>query len=702
MPQIDRSPVEGSIASTSPDTSYTAVQAGMHQVLARRPPPPEQRFAGERFSMNDLPAPATEQFGSQDSVLNAVTGPSPSTRDPPTSDPLANYDPAPPSSPPCRPGPATVRQSISTVPGARSSDSQPGTATLSFAKHESSVWPYSSQISGRTRSRSGTATRDVLPVGSHPSLPEHSGLPTSPLNNPASSPGRQTLSTVLGATSSDSPTGTGVKETPAGSGPSVLGLSERPSSPLSTASGATTSHTSRKKRRVSSTGRPLKRSVRRSLHAASEDTPQRSDPEMPAGSPVNSKTNVRPHSPPVSGVRQSRSDTASPPQSQRTGSRHAAPRASERPADTPGSRKRTHSETSSECEPVEVHAPPFFTLDKDWIINTPVSKAIEEQGFYICQEGLRFPSAECAKTIFRDLEIYIEHDKNDKVHLTNCLHSLFHQILVQNPYAYLTALAAMKAENHRLISLPVPPLVFSDSHDSPLADPGFPYAKFIANERQVPATRLLFSGYGCKMRIPRALCSKAEVKEWWEKCGGDLEVAATQLPLEDFANAEVPRGQFISFPPQKPYYLQSNPSTTKVGTQIIHEIRYIPVSYDSELDFAYCPQLTYDMISNWNRDLVGPVITGWGALSDSEFSDKRFPSAIELRGVWHIGDALLGLTSWNSPLVQFELEELFTADEGEWYNREFVHEIMIAWMRKLKAMTEAIELVYQQTFAGVI
>ncbi|PUU73570.1 hypothetical protein B9Z19DRAFT_1134991 [Tuber borchii] len=122
------------------------------------------------------------------------------------------------------------------------------------------------------------------------------------------------------------------------------------------------------------------------------------------------------------------------------------------------------------------------------------------------------------------------------------------------------------------------------------------------------------------------------------------------------------------------------------------KVRYLSLTPNGELDFDYWPTGNYEQISRLNRDLLTPPVTGWG--TDAQYGWTLAKVAIELQGVWAIGDALLGLISWHSPLVQLELHELFDAGDGGWFNSEFANEIEARVDRKLASMLETLEKVH--------
>ncbi|RPA89725.1 hypothetical protein L873DRAFT_1849177 [Choiromyces venosus 120613-1] len=317
-------------------------------------------------------------------------------------------------------------------------------------------------------------------------------------------------------------------------------------------------------------------------------------------------------------------------------------------------RKRRYIDYTS--GPDGISQPYHFKLPDNWADCSPIGPALHRDGFYKMQ-----------------------------------------QALVQSPYVYLVALAAMETTNHRLISLPVPLIIFPGSPGSPLMDSTFPFAKYIQSDKKVPGTRLLYSLDDANIRIGTS-SSTEEVKEWWDMSGSDLKVAAHQLPGGEFSTTQLLAGELIAMPPKLLWTAEtyvpkgSSSSATTTPTKFL-EVRFIPVTPKAKLDFNYWPHGTLDHISHCNRDLRAPTVTGWG--TESLKREKRFKTAIEMRGVWAIGDALLGLMSWRSPLVQLELCQLFVAPTGNWFNMKFAAQIQTRFDEKLSSMVETLELLHQ-------
>ena len=94
--------------------------------------------------------------------------------------------------------------------------------------------------------------------------------------------------------------------------------------------------------------------------------------------------------------------------------------------------------------------------------------------------------------------------------------------------------------------------------------------------------------------------------------------------------------------------------------------------------------------------MLTPAVNGWGGEAVQE--ETKFKAAIEMRGVWAIGDALLGLTSWDSARVQLELHDLFDAPPGHCFNPKFVDFIQDQLDSKLEDMAETYHLVHTRLF----
>ena len=692
-------------------------------------PAPALRPIGEGFLMRDPPAPATQESSCPDSISNHnSTGPSLAAHQSGVSQSLvevAEDIPAPssprashklpgassglsilalPASPLNDPAAPTATQPLSAVPAATPS-------AVSSAEYESGVRPRSSSSASLAAAHVQTNPGDsiALPPEQPPSSPQHppdlsppatplTGSPTRrspPVDRLPEHSIRRSLRLHPPAAASVSPTGAEAQTVPMDSDHSPLGASPQPpSTPQHQSDFATprTSHSGPRKRRAISTGRQRGRAVRPSLSAVSEATA--AGPESRAGY----ESGVRPYTPEVSGLRDSESEGSDGHQPGPTLSGHSFPEAS---------KKRPYSKIDS--APF-VKPFPAFVFDKAWFTSNPVATAIDSDGFYL-SAGLRqglWPTV-CEEAVARDLHAYFEtYELRGKHRYNNCFHSLIQQILVQDPIVYLIALGGMKVRNYRLISLPVAPLSFSQEHNSELMDPGFPFAKFLANKREAPAINILYALNSMNLRIAPGSLTKEDVQSWWQKCGGDMKVAATQLPLAEFNTAKLESGHVIAFPPQQPWYVErTTPPTppTPSGENVMFEIKYISVDRGpaKPLNYSYWPEGTYETISQHNRDLTGPGVTGWGEAPDAPMRKPRFVTAVELRGAWAIGDAILGLTSWDSPVIQRDLELLFGTEEGtdEWYNRDFVRGVQIKLQRKLLDLMNDIDSIYEGTFDNI-
>jgi len=265
----------------------------------------------------------------------------------------------------------------------------------------------------------------------------------------------------------------------------------------------------------------------------------------------------------------------------------------------------------------------------------------------------------------------------------------------------------MKTTSHRLISLPVPVITLPGSQGTKLMDSTFPFRQYIHSEKEVPVVRLLYSLHNATLRLGTGLSSKEKVEAWWTVSGGDLEIAAEQLQPEHFSAVSLHAGELIAMPPQLLWSVGadifrggSDDDMPAAECKFV-KVRYISVTPDRELDFDYWPKAkgSFNNISHFNRDLLIPTVSGWGA--ELGTSRRRRRGAVEMRGVWAIGDALLGLNTWNSELVKLELDQLFNAPAGDWFNREFAAHIESKFDQKLASMVETLQLVNERAFGGI-
>ncbi|RPA90494.1 hypothetical protein L873DRAFT_1877623 [Choiromyces venosus 120613-1] len=94
-------------------------------------------------------------------------------------------------------------------------------------------------------------------------------------------------------------------------------------------------------------------------------------------------------------------------------------------------------------------------------------------------------------------------------------------------------------------------------------------------------------------------------------------------------------------------------------------LRYIDLHYiaskGKELEFKWLG--THDSVSSLhcNQD-IPPCLPSGHAIPGAEGLMECLPFSMELRSIWAVRDAILGLRSWDSPVV---LEELGQLDDGE-------------------------------------
>jgi len=329
-----------------------------------------------------------------------------------------------------------------------------------------------------------------------------------------------------------------------------------------------------------------------------------------------------------------------------------------------------------------------------------------KRGFYNCPDVRQLADPVCNVAIHTQLNAFDRMAKlSENTNPTYRFHSLLQQALVQHPRVYVTALAAMKTTNYRLVSLPVP-LIDYPLNGSSIMDSTFPFDKYIASEKEVPGMRLLYPLNASTLRIGTSLSTQESVRAWWAMSGGDFEIAANQVDHEDSSVVILQAGELIAMLPQlilsakvdgpQDGSSQDGSSCTSPVQSEIAEVRYISLTPDQMLDFDYWPTGSYDQISRWNRDLLTPTVTGWGG--EASHHGKRSKAVIEMRGIWAIRDTLLGLMSWDSMLVQIELGKLFNAPAGSWFNAEFAGQIEALFDRKLASMVETLEEVHNLAF----
>ncbi|RPA93934.1 hypothetical protein L873DRAFT_1941310 [Choiromyces venosus 120613-1] len=163
-----------------------------------------------------------------------------------------------------------------------------------------------------------------------------------------------------------------------------------------------------------------------------------------------------------------------------------------------------------------ISQPYHFKLPDNWADCSPIGPALHRDGFYKSTDVLKLADASCSAEILKELSVYQRFTQPaDNLCLDNCFHSLVQQALVQSPYVYLAALAAMETTNHRLISLPVPLIIFPGSPGSPLMDSTFPFAKYIQSDKKVPGTRLLYSLDDANIRIGTSSSTEEGLTGLW-------------------------------------------------------------------------------------------------------------------------------------------------------------------------------------------
>ncbi|KAG0122866.1 hypothetical protein HOY82DRAFT_619776 [Tuber indicum] len=366
------------------------------------------------------------------------------------------------------------------------------------------------------------------------------------------------------------------------------------------------------------------------------------------------------------------------------------------------SRKRPYSQFLSQCNTIPSGY--IFTLPDNWSDNSHIHTSLLQQGFYKCSNLSHFADATRHIAIHRQLNLFDRMAKPPQdlsPKLTYAFQTLLQQALVQNPRMYLTALAAMKTTNYRLISLPVPLIICPSPHRSELMDCIFPYEKYITHQKKIPQTRLLYSLNAAKVQIAASLSTQKIVHSSLTALGGDLKLAAEQVREEHLSVLSLQAGELIAMRQQvleSAKTADSQDCGTTVSPEQVRfaEVRYISLTSDRRIDFGNWSMESYEDISQLNRDLLTYFVTGWDSQTCQLWRMSK--AAIEMRGIWAIGDALLGLMNWHSPLVQLELRQLFNAPAGNWFNAEFVDQIEARFDEKLSSMAEILEQVHELAF----
>ena len=719
MPHVETSLIQGGAAAGS-EVGSGASEAGMLVAVARQQTPMpilQCTEEGSPILEQSSARPATPHTGVSPpwSVVYEVTPSSSGLQpnQPPPPPPGSSSGTAAPQESGVLPSLPAVPGDIPLAPGSHSSQPPPpppGSSSGTAAPQKSGVWPSSSAVSG------------VIPLepGSHSSQP-----PPSPPGSSSgtAAPQESGVRPSLRAASGVIPSASGFQSSqplppppePSSSPSAPLESGVRPPSsavpgvrPLAPGSDSSLPPPPPPQSSSSTPAAPQS-GVRPSLSAVSVVIPSRPRTGAAQSEPQAAPPPNEPSSRTLTAVRRSHrgsvSGSGSGVQSTASSSRHLPtrrttesarsqstdPEADELSQSEPPSKRRRHTEIVR-SELTKPPLPKLFKLSLDWVHNTPVLHALLKDGFYTSTDVAQFGLPGCPKAMLDELNVYPDSTSwSGGARLDNCYHSVIQQALVQNPHVYLAALAAMRTTNHRMISLPVAPLIFPPNRDSELQDPTFPFEMFLANELRVSATRLLFSVGKVDIGIAQGSRTKEEVKAWWEPCNGNLEEAADRLK---FNTAQLEAGEFVVCEPQQPWCLYSSDPQSSPGRHrqiVIIEVRYIALNSKLQPDFNYWANGTFDDISGPNRDLKTPTVTGWGAASEAVNVGNRFPTAVEMRGVWYIGDALLGLISWNSHLVQEELHELFKTADGGWYNKQFVEMVEEKLDTKLESVMSTLK-----------
>lgn len=164
--------------------------------------------------------------------------------------------------------------------------------------------------------------------------------------------------------------------------------------------------------------------------------------------------------------------------------------------------------------------------------------------------------------------------------------------------------------------------------------------------------------------------NRRRLREWRDDViarGEEERLEETPVRMEQvYSGADIEKyGPFVSAPAKRGdlrLLLPETPFGLPVGgivkeTQRIISPHYVAVRDDLTLEREGLG--TFSQVAEANKGLTALPRTPWGTPTGWENSGYRFPVAVEMNGIWAVGDAVLGLASWDSPMVQRNLRILF-------------------------------------------
>ncbi|RPA88734.1 hypothetical protein L873DRAFT_1904157 [Choiromyces venosus 120613-1] len=235
--------------------------------------------------------------------------------------------------------------------------------------------------------------------------------------------------------------------------------------------------------------------------------------------------------------------------------------------------------------------------------------------------------------------------------LTTCFHSVVQQCLLQDPRLYLQAVHSHPERSQQLVGYPCPALYVAARNVPP---PQFPDVNLEYNdtvgweaiagivgqdspERWKEQVLAALGGVSSGLARGQSVSGldggglEGRVLTWQEMETQPVMICPVQLPLRISQMAQPKTLRYIDLD-----YI------TSVGEEL--ELKWIG---------------THDSVSSLhcNQDIPSCLPSG-DAIPGVEGLSERVPFSVELRGVWAVGDAILGLRSWDSPVVLEELRQL--------------------------------------------
>ena len=254
--------------------------------------------------------------------------------------------------------------------------------------------------------------------------------------------------------------------------------------------------------------------------------------------------------------------------------------------------------------------------------------------------------------------------------LTTCFHSIAQQCLLQDPRLYLQAVNSRPERSHKLVGYPcsalyvaagsIPPPHFRDINlEWHMKD----WEKH--SQRSVIRVSLSESNH-VYLEAIEGIAGQESPDQWQEQVLAALGGVSTGLATHQTGRELVSGGAAWKEVDTEPIMICPVRIPLRIS-QVVQPrtLRFIDLHYltteDNELELKWLG--TPDSVSRLHRDqYIPPCLPSGDGIPGTQNSSQRIPFTVELRGVWAVGDAILGLRSWDSPVILEELRQL--DDEG--------------------------------------